>query len=157
MSSFPRNKKKKKKYTPSPDDIDKVIGCGDLEQQNYLWVIRETMARVSEINRLEWDDVDFDGRYVTLYTRKKKGGNLTPRDVPMTDRLFEVLSAMYRVRDKTKPWVFWHTYWSRKNGKMMDGPYQDRKKFMKTLCKAAKVPILQVSSPEAFRGFGHGQ
>lgn len=65
---------------------------------------------------------------------------LTPRDVPMTDRLFEVLSSMYRVRDKTKPWVFWHTYWSRKNGKIMDGPYQDRKRFIKTLCKAAKVP-----------------
>ena len=31
------------------------------------------MGRVSEINRLTWDDVDLNGRTITLYTRKKQG------------------------------------------------------------------------------------
>ena len=100
--------------------------------QDYLWAIRETMGRVSEINGLTWDDVDFQQRVVTLYTRKKKGGHSTPRKVPMTENLYEVLSRRFAERDVNKDWVFWHRYWSRKEKKFKEGPYQDRKKIMKT-------------------------
>jgi len=31
------------------------------------------------------------------------------------------------------PWVFWHRYWSAKIGNWCEGPFGDRKKFMKTL------------------------
>jgi integrase len=127
------------KYVPSPDDIDKVIAEADGETQDYLWCIRETMARVSEINHLTWDDVNLESRYVILYTRKKKGGHLTPRKVPMTQRLFEILSRRYQERNLEKPWVFWHTCRSSKTGELLEGPYQDRKKFMKTLCRRAGV------------------
>jgi integrase len=61
---------KKMKYIPPVEDIDKVISAVGQGTQDYLWTIRETMARVSEINRLTWDDVDFKSRTVTLYTRK---------------------------------------------------------------------------------------
>lgn len=130
---------KRMKYVPRQKDIDKMMGGADLHTKDYLWTIRETMGRVSEINRLTWDDVNFDGRYVVLYTRKKKGGHLTPRKVPMTQRLFEILSRRYSERDKSKPWVFWHTYWSSKTGEKKEGPYQDRKRIMKSLCKKADV------------------
>ena len=130
---------KKVKYVPSVEDVDKVIALADEDTQDYLWTIRETLARVSEINRLTWDDVDFDHRYVVLYTRKKKGGHLTPRQVVMTEKLFEVLSRRFKSRDKKKPWVFWHRYWSAKEGKISEGPFQDRKKIMKVLCKKAGV------------------
>ena len=46
---------------------------------------------------------------------------------------------MYAVRDKTKPWVFWHTYKSRKTGKVVSGPYTDRKDIMWNLCEKAEV------------------
>jgi len=95
--------------------------------------------RVSEINRLTWDDVDLQNRSVTLYTRKKKGGHLTPRRIPMTKQLFETLVCRYENRDPSKPWVFWHRYWSRKQGRFVEGPYGDRKKLMKRLCKKAGV------------------
>jgi integrase len=85
------------------------------------------MARVSEINRLLWEDVDLIIRYVILYSRKKKGGHLTPRKVPMTQKLYEVLKLRYENRNPDKPWVFWHHYWSRKAGKFCEGPYGDRK------------------------------
>lgn len=130
---------KKVKYVPSSKDIDKVIAIADPDVQDYLWTTRETMGRVSEINRLTWDDVNFEERYVILYTRKKKGGHLTPRKVPMTQKLFETLSRKYSERDKTKPWVFWHTYCSRKTKGKKEGPYQDRKRIMKTLCRKAGV------------------
>jgi hypothetical protein len=42
-------------------------------------------------------------------------------------------------RDSDKPWVFWHCYWSRKNGRFIEGPYGDRKKLMKRLCVKAGV------------------
>ncbi len=75
----------------------------DLDTQDYLWAIRETMARVSEVNRLTWDDVDLEGRHIILYTRKKKGGHLTPRKVPMTEHLFKILSRRYAQRNKQVP------------------------------------------------------
>ena len=130
---------KRAKYIPSAEDIDKVIAAADPDTQDYLWVIRETMGRMGEINALTWDEVDLDARYVTLYTRKKKGGNRTPRKVGMTQKLFEVLSRRHATRDPEKPWVFWHTYYSSKTGEKKQGPYQDRKLFMKTLCKKAGV------------------
>ena len=48
------------------------------DTQDYLWVIALTMGRMSEINRLTWQDVNLKERYVVLYTRKKRGGSLTP-------------------------------------------------------------------------------
>ncbi|MBF0380577.1 MAG: site-specific integrase [Magnetococcales bacterium] len=130
---------KRIKYVPSAEDVDRVIAAADPDTQDYLWTIRETMARVSEINQLTWDDVDLNGRFIILYTRKKKGGHLTPRKIPMTGKLFEVLSRRYVKREKSKSWVFWHTYWSSKTGKKVEGPYLDRKLFMRTLCKKAGV------------------
>ncbi len=130
---------KRAKYYPSSDDIDKVIAVADPDTQDYLWTIRETMARVSEVNQLLWEDVNFTERFVVLYTRKKKGGHKTPRKVPMTAQLYKILKRRYEERDPEKPWVFWHRYWSRKKGRFCEGPYGDRKLIMKTLCKKAGV------------------
>jgi hypothetical protein len=57
----------------------------------------------------------------------------------MTEKLLEILSRRYTERDPDKPWVFWHAYTSSKSGEKAQGAYQDRKKFMKTLCKKAGV------------------
>ncbi len=127
------------RYVPPPEDIEKVLAVANPETRDYLLTIWETMGRMSEINRLTWDDVDFEGRYVVLYTRKKKGGHLTPRKVWMTDTLQEILTRRYAERDETKPWVFWHVYRCRKTGERREGPYRDRKSTMKTLCRKAGV------------------
>ncbi len=130
---------KKVKYIPPLEDIFQVIAAAESDTQDYLWTIRETMARVSEINRLTWDDVNLEERQLILYTRKKKGGNLTPRKVPMTERLYTLLSRRYASRNSRMPWVFWHRYWSRKQSKMIEGPHERRKRLMKGLCKKAGV------------------
>lgn len=130
---------KKIKYVPTPQDIDKVLQAADADTQDYLWCARETLARIGEINHLKWEDVDLEKRCITLYTRKKKGGHLSPRKVPMTDKLFDVLSRRFTLRNKRKPWVFWHRYNSKKKGKMVSGPYLDRKAIMWNLCKKVKV------------------
>ncbi|MEW6440651.1 MAG: site-specific integrase [bacterium] len=130
---------KRVRYVPHLADIEKVMQLANPETKDYLWVVRETMARVSEVNRMTWDDVSFEGEYVVLYTRKKRGGHLTPRKISMTGKLRDVLTRRYSQRDPTAPWVFWHEYRSTKTGERCRGPYTDRKKFMKTLCRKAGV------------------
>ena len=118
------------------EDINKVIACANQDTQDYLTTIGDTMARVGEVNRLTWDDVDLVRRHVVLYTRKKRGGHLTPRKVGMTDRLHEILARRFAERNPNYPWVFWHTY---KNGKKEVGPYKDRREIIKRLCDKAGV------------------
>jgi integrase len=130
---------KRKKYIPLKEDVLKVITVADPETQQYLWTILLTAGRVGEINRLTWDDVNFADCHVTLWTRKRKSGNREPRDVPMITKLKDILQYRYENRNPDIPWVFWHTYWSRKHKKWIQGPYGDRKKIMKTLCTKAKV------------------
>jgi len=130
---------KRLKYIPPAADIDRIIMVADADTRDYLWTIRETLARVSEINRLTWDDVDLVSQQVTLYTRKKKGGHLTPRRVPMTNVLYDILNRRYKNRDNSKPWVFWHRYKSRNKGTVVEGSFSHRKNLMKGLCKKAGV------------------
>lgn len=130
---------KRLKRIPLPWEIDKVIALAEPDFQDYLWTIRETMARVSEINRLTWDDVDLEERFVILYTRKKRGGHLTPRKVPMTEKLHSILSRRCADRDPSQPFVFWHKYWSNKTREEKVGPYKNRRRALRTLCERAGV------------------
>ena len=141
---------KKVKYVPSKEDVLRVIMAADQETQHYLWTIEETMGRMSEINRLTWSDVDFQERCTILYTRKKKGGHLTPRKVPMTIRLFQILSYRYEHRDKRMPWVFWHRYWDREKNKWVEGPFINRKRIMITLCRKVGVRYFRYHSLRHF-------
>ena len=134
---------KKVRRIPTPAEIARVIAVAVKDDQVYLMVIRDTMARVGEVNRLVWYDIDFENESITLYTRKKKDGSLTPRKVTITKRLNAVLTQSYAERTPGKPWVFWHRYWSRKAGKMIEGPYQNRQKLMNVLCKKAGVPYFR--------------
>lgn len=127
---------------PPQENLDRVIEAALTESEDdhdYLWVHRDTFGRTGEVNRMEWDDVDFDARIVTLFTRKKKGGSLTPRDIEMTDKLFKILWKRFQTRDPNKSWIFWHHYWSRKKGEFVEGPYTYRNRMMKKYCEKAKV------------------
>jgi integrase len=142
---------KKAKHVPSKEDVLRVILAADSDTRDYLWTIALTMGRMSEVNRLKWSDVNLTERYIVLYTRKKRGGHFTPREVPMPDKLYDVLSRRYASRDKGKPWVFWHRYWDRKKSEWTEGPYLERKKIMKTLCKKAGARYFRF---HALRHFG---
>lgn len=93
---FSQPVEKRLRYVPPKEDVLKVILAAEPEVQDYLWVIVETMDRMGEINNLKWPDVDFKNRHIVLSTRKKKGGHLTPRLIPMTDKLFEILTIDMR-------------------------------------------------------------
>ncbi len=61
------------RYVPPKEDIAKVLLAADPDTQAYLLAVIDTLARVGEINRLTWNDVDLQNNYVVLYTRKKRG------------------------------------------------------------------------------------
>ena len=128
---------KKAKYVPSVDDVVRVILASEGEVQDYLWTIALTMGRMSEVNRMEWKDVDFANKTITLYCRKNRGGNFVGRKIPITKTLKDVLTR--RLKGNNTQWVFQHTYFSRKVGKWVTGPYASRKRIMGTLCKKAGV------------------
>jgi integrase len=142
---------KKIKYVPPKEDVLRVILMAKPDTQDYLWTISLTMGRMSEINRLTWHDIDLTARYVILYSRKKKGGHLTPRKVPMPDKLFDVLSHRHKNRNKRIAWVFWHRYWDRRNKQWVVGRYKERKRIMKSLCGKAGVKYFRY---HALRHFG---
>lgn len=97
-----------------------------------------------EINQLTWDDVDSESRCITLYIRKKKDGNLTPRIVPMTQKLYEVMSGRFMRRvERSVPWVFFYRYWDDRAKQFVVAPFKDRKRIMRTLCKKAGVPYFR--------------
>ena len=127
------------KYIPPQQDIDKILALADEDTRDYISAVLETLARVSEINRLQWRDVNLEERYVVLYTRKRRGGHLTPRKIPLTQTLFSILKRRHQERDKSVPWVFYHEYWSHKEGKKVVGPYRSRIHMLRSLCRKAKV------------------
>jgi integrase len=131
---------RKIKYVPPPEDIDKVLKAADSDIQDYLWLIRDTMARVGEVNRLCWDDVNLTGKYIVLYTRKKRHGDLTPRKIAMTKQVVEIMSRRYEQREVGIPWVFWHnSYKDPVTGRYDAMPFGYRKTILKTLCNKVGV------------------
>ncbi len=144
------------KYVPPEEHIARVVACAKPDDVDYLVTIKDTMARVGEINRLTWDDVQFEERCVLLYTRKKKGGNLTPRKVTMTQRLFRLLVLRYQRQDPAKPWVFWHRHWDRRKRCWIEGPYTDRKGLMRVLCGRGRRPLFPLPCPAPCRRIADG-
>ena len=116
---------KKVRYVPPVEDIDKVLTVPNPDTRDCLRTIKDTMGRLNEINSLKWEEVDFRDKCAILYTRKKKGGHLTPSKVPMTQHLYEHLFRRFSERNKSIPWVFRHTYTM--NGEKKVVPFKDRR------------------------------
>ena len=128
---------KRLKQVPTVADIDRLLSVADGADYDYILTIRDTLGRIGEINHLVWQDVFFQEGFLVLYTRKKKGGDLTPRKIFMTDRLRQCLLTRFHNRLPGDKWVFTNRYFSRKAGRWIVGPYLDRKQLMRKLCKKA--------------------
>jgi integrase len=127
----------KKRYIPPLDDVVKVLNLANEEQRNYLLFLINTMARVSEINRLKWEDVD--DKFLILRTRKAKNSNLTERRIPLSQSLKTILMSTV----KTNEYVF--------PNPLTSTAYNYRSKFLKTLCVNAGVKVFTF---HAFRHLG---
>jgi integrase len=118
---------RRKKYIPPTKDVEKVLELANEEQRKYLLIVSHTLARVREINKLRWDDVNLDEGYVILRTRKSKNSDIVERKVPMTGTVKGILSSFPRVGD--------YVFMNPRTGKR----YQYRRKFLHNLCIKARV------------------
>ena len=93
---FPFEKFPEKKFVrrvPTAAEIEEVLTVATHEQKNFLDILRYTGARLSEVCSLCWKDVDFQRNTITLWTRKRRGGNLEPGILAMPQVLRDVLIA----------------------------------------------------------------
>jgi integrase len=132
---------RKPKIIPERDQVAQVLLLAKPMDRSYLTVVRYTAARINEINRLTWDDVDFERGAVRLWTNKKKGGNRKYRWVPVINKVMESLRYAYQNRTKNSPYVFTNpTMVERHPANPEKWCYIYRDKFFKTLCRKAGVP-----------------
>jgi len=125
-------------YTPSQGDVLKVMAAATRTEGVFLSCYLQTGARRSEIFNLTWDDVNFEGRAITLSTRKTKGGEVRRDALPMSEKLYSELKGWYANRDRPfrdQPYVFVCDHPEPNYGQ----PFKVRRKFLSGLCKRAGV------------------
>ena len=130
----PKGEDQPRKYVPPPEDINAVLLAASQEEMDLLLTIYSTGARISEVLRLTWEDVNLEQNSITLQTRKRKGGGMQSDTLAMTQKLGDVMRRRWKNRNKDSLYVFCHPDGSRYT---RDDPYI--KKFMPELCKKAKV------------------
>lgn len=121
------------KYVPPAKDIDAVIMAAGPQEGDLLLVLYHLGARIGEIIRLTWDDVNFEHRWVRLWTRKRKRGQLEGDLLPMSDKLGSVLKSLWRGRDTSSPYVF------NVGGRQLTRDSDFIRHLMERLCKRAGV------------------
>ncbi len=91
---------------PTVEQIAAIRLAAYPEERDFLDVLYYTAARLSEVCRLTWQDVNFERKTVTLWTRKRKHGSLEPRTLAMVPSLYNTLWHRWNARDKDSPIVF---------------------------------------------------
>lgn len=117
------------RYVPSEADFWKAHGAASQENQVFLLTALHTAARVGELFRLAWGDVDFQVGTVRLGTRKTRHGGLEYATIPMTSTLRRELAA-HRSKGPRSMRVF-----CQENGE----PFTNRQHYMERLCRRAGV------------------
>jgi len=126
------------KYVPPLQDVKAVLMAATPEQMDIIKCVYHSVARVGEVLKLKWDDVNFERRTLTLWTRKRKRGERRQMIKPMNGVLFDLLKRKWDARDKEQPWVFLNP----RTGK----PYSERPRWMKDICERAEVKPFEFHS-----------
>jgi len=120
----------KRKSIPSHQELLKILSAANPDEKPLIIILIYTLARIDEILRLRWEDVNFEQRMVTLWTRKRKDGNWEPRYIPMNEPLYKVIGPMWNRREQQE-WGFFN--------KKERTRYHRRPKMMRAICKRAGI------------------
>ncbi len=137
IDRFPE--KRQPRYVPSEEDFWKVYEVATGQDRVMLLVFLFLAARRSEVFRLKWTDIDFAGNTVTLWTRKRAGGDLEADPVPMVQRLKKVLMAWWEHRPIVSEYVFVNVEEHAFCKEYLGQPFTNRQHLMERLCKKAGV------------------
>jgi integrase len=117
------------KQIPTPEEMAKILLAAG-EDRPLLLVLYHTLARVDEVLRLRWEDVNFSERTVRLWTRKRKDGSWAADNLPMNKILYDTLKSLWTHR-KSEDIVFLNP--------KTNSRYMHRPKLMRGICKRAGV------------------
>ena len=81
------------------------------DRTDLIQTLHDTAARITEILKLEWADINFEQRWIRLWTRKRRGGELQDDKLEMTGRPYLILKRRWDTRDKSTPYVFRSSGW----------------------------------------------
>jgi integrase len=132
MRPFPEDKYRK--YIPPPEDVDKVLMAAGEEDMHLLICLYHTGARIGEVLGLSWEDVNFEKKSLSLWTRKRRDGQLEEDKQPMGETLSSILMHRWKHRNKASPFVFCQA----------DGTAYSRfskRRIMAELCTRAEVKV----------------
>lgn len=76
-------------YIPQEREIDDIIAGCNKQIALFLQIAKDTGARAGEIYRLQWTDIDLEGRTISIIA--EKGSN--PRIFRLSNKLFSMLSS----------------------------------------------------------------
>jgi integrase len=119
-----------RKVIPTPEQMVRMLVAAGPERP-LLLVLFHTMARIDEVLRLRWEDVNFEQKAVRLWTRKRRGGSWEFDWMPMNEDLEKVLWGLWQKR-KAGEWVFVNS--------LTNSRYKDRFKLMRSICRRAGLP-----------------
>jgi integrase len=121
------------KQIPKEEDVLKLLLVADhsTDEKDLLVVLLHTLARIDEALRLRWEDISFEKRIVTKWSKKTRDGSYKPIPVNMNDELHDTLWRRWEKRE--------HEVWVFCNQRTQDRYYK-RPKLMRSLCKKAGVP-----------------
>jgi integrase len=121
-----------KKSIPPGETVSKILDCADpIKQRPFLLILLHLAARVDEVLRLTWEDIDFNKRTVTRWTKKRSGGIYEPIVAYMNDELMAQLEILKK-ENKHEKWLFFNV----RTGER----FKQRRKMLYGLCEKANVP-----------------
>jgi len=82
-------------FIPTEKEIDSLITAGTIKTSTLLQLLKETGARIGEIARAKWTDIDLERR--TIYIKAEKGSN--SRILPISIKLVAMLNNLQKCND----------------------------------------------------------
>jgi integrase len=83
-------------FIPTEQEIDSLISAGRTKTASFLQLLKETGARMGEVLKLKWIDIDEQRR--TVHITAEKGSN--DRILPISNRLIGMLNQLPKKNDK---------------------------------------------------------
>ncbi|UIJ38697.1 site-specific integrase [Desulfobaculum bizertense] len=91
---------------PTAEDIQKIRIVATREEREWVDTLYYTGARLGEIIKLQWKDVDFKRKTITLWTRKRRAGNNEPRTQALTKGLAKIFERRWNDPERHEELVF---------------------------------------------------
>ena len=131
VSKIKKRRYKSKRTHATPTElISRILNEAEPETEAFLKTIIYTAARVGEIYKLQWKDVDLDNKILIKWTRKRSSKELEPIPIAINTDLLYLLSDLKKQRTQDI-WVFL-------NPRTQDR-YRARARLMRGLCKRAGI------------------